>query len=164
MPQWEDAAVADDPPVQSHLGAYALCVDEAGRVLLARMCTGPDRGRWTLPGGGVEPGEHPDHAVLRELHEETGLTSPAPGPVLGIFSTVYERSTMRPGGPVHHVGIVYDVRAVDLDGTLTHEQDGSTDRCAWHGPTEAAHLPLVPLATFGLQLAWGRAPTPLPPN
>lgn len=149
--------MAADPSPRRHLGAYALCVDPAGRVLLARFGTGADRGRWTLPGGGVEPGEHPDQAVLRELYEETGLTCPAPGPVLGIFSAIYEQSPARPHGPIHHVGIVYDVR--DTDGALTHEQHGSTDRCAWHSPGEAALLPLVSLAAFGLQLAWGEAPT-----
>ena len=154
--------MADDLPPQRHLGAYALCVDPAGRVLLARMGTGADRGRWTLPGGGVEPGEHPDQAVLRELYEETGLVCAAPGPVLGIFSTVYEQSAARPSGPVHHVGIVYDVRSVD--GPLTYEQHGSTDRCGWHSQSEAARLPLVPLAAFGLRLAWGESPAPLPPR
>jgi 8-oxo-dGTP pyrophosphatase MutT (NUDIX family) len=29
---------------------------------------------WTLPGGGVEPGEAPSQGILRELKEETGLS------------------------------------------------------------------------------------------
>lgn len=28
---------------------------------------------WVLPGGGIDPGESPEEAVCRELHEETGL-------------------------------------------------------------------------------------------
>ena len=31
--------------------------------------------RWLQPGGHIEPGEHPIQAALREVNEETGLTS-----------------------------------------------------------------------------------------
>ncbi|MFO7249132.1 MAG: NUDIX hydrolase [Actinomycetes bacterium] len=40
-------------------------------MLLAHRI-GHDRPRWTLPGGGVEPGEDPYDAAIREVAEETG--------------------------------------------------------------------------------------------
>jgi 8-oxo-dGTP diphosphatase len=59
---------------ETRLGAYAFCIRGDGAVLLVRMAPdSPDAGSWTLPGGGVQFGEHPDDAVLRELREETGL-------------------------------------------------------------------------------------------
>jgi ADP-ribose pyrophosphatase YjhB (NUDIX family) len=134
------------------LGAYALCLDPSQRLLLARMAIGPDTGRWTLPGGAVEFGEHPNDTVLRELSEEAGVEGVTPGRVVGIYSRTYERTDERPSGPFHHVGIVYEVEGVGPD--LIHEQGGSTDRCEWFTRDDAALLPLIPLATFGLNLAW----------
>ena len=52
------------------LGVAALVEDGEGRVLLVRHTYNPG---WRLPGGGVNRGEPPDQAALRELREEVGL-------------------------------------------------------------------------------------------
>jgi 8-oxo-dGTP diphosphatase len=52
------------------LGAFAIIFDAQSRVLL---CHRRDMDAWNLPGGGVERGELPTEAVLREVKEETGL-------------------------------------------------------------------------------------------
>ena len=53
--------------------ANAVCVDEQGRVLLARRAYEPDKGRWDVPGGFLEEAEHPLDGVRRELREEAGI-------------------------------------------------------------------------------------------
>ncbi len=52
------------------IGAFAVIFDAEGRVLL---CHRRDMDMWNLPGGGVESGELPTEAVIREVKEETGL-------------------------------------------------------------------------------------------
>ena len=52
------------------LGAFALIFDEQNRVLLVHR---RDMDMWNLPGGGVEPGELPTEAAVRETREEAGL-------------------------------------------------------------------------------------------
>ena len=47
-----------------------------GRVLACRRTTPPEAaGRWEFPGGKVEPGESPEVALVRELHEELGVVA-----------------------------------------------------------------------------------------
>lgn len=50
-----------------------IITDPAGRLLLVRRAHDPEAGRWSLPGGKVEPGESVRAATAREVAEETGL-------------------------------------------------------------------------------------------
>jgi 8-oxo-dGTP diphosphatase len=54
--------------------AVAL-IDPDGRVLIAQRPPGKAMaGLWEFPGGKIEPGETPEMALIRELHEELSIT------------------------------------------------------------------------------------------
>ena len=54
-------------------------VDADRRVLIAQRPEGKTlAGLWEFPGGKVEPGERPETTLIRELHEELGITITEP--------------------------------------------------------------------------------------
>jgi 8-oxo-dGTP pyrophosphatase MutT (NUDIX family) len=55
--------------------------DSTGRLLLGKDA---ETGFWTLPGGAVDPNEHPADAAVRECFEETGLLV-RPERIVGVF-------------------------------------------------------------------------------
>ena len=75
--------------------AAAVLQREDGTFLLAQRP--PDKiwaGYWEFPGGKVEPGETPYHALVRELHEELGITVQTAYPWLTRVFT-YPHATVR---------------------------------------------------------------------
>jgi 8-oxo-dGTP diphosphatase len=134
----------DDAPTTGRLrvAAYTLCHDEHGRVLLCHIAPSVGVGDiWTLPGGGLEFGEPPAAAALRELTEETGLV----GEIIELVD-VSDRCFRPADGsePLHAIRIVYRARIVG--GTLHDELEGSTDMARWWTPEEALRLRLGELA------------------
>lgn len=98
------------------------CVfDRAGRVLMARH---GDDGLWATPGGGVDPGERPEEAVVRELREELAIEVEVRG-LVGVFGGP-EYRTVYPNG--HEVAYVIAMYACTLaSGTPVPDGDEITD-------------------------------------
>ena len=56
-----------------HSCGVSIVILRTRSVLLVRRAKGAFEGRWSFPGGMIEPGETAAEAVRRELQEETGL-------------------------------------------------------------------------------------------
>ncbi len=56
-------------------GAVAVVVEDGKFLVIRRSLTVRAPGLLCFPGGNIEPGESPEQAVIRELHEELELKS-----------------------------------------------------------------------------------------
>ena len=83
----------------------AVIVDRRGRLLLQQRSDG---GQWGLPGGSVEIGESVTDAVIREVHEETGLTVGVRR-MIGVYSDPGLQVVRYPDGNVwHYVNVCFE--------------------------------------------------------
>ncbi|MFI1767350.1 NUDIX domain-containing protein [Streptomyces sp. NPDC020800] len=98
------------------VGAAALVTDQVGRVLLVHPTYREDD-RWLLPGGVVEPGEHPHVTCRREITEELGLAN-------HLLSGVLAVNSLSPHHPDSQTGTPFpgEIRFVFDGGTLTPDQ------------------------------------------
>lgn len=124
-----DDSSAPDLPRTTRVGAYGLMTRADGvsgsQVLLVRSSAQSKlAGQWFLPGGGVEWGERPEDAVVRELREETGLEVEVEG-LLEVSSQIYDFYDEHQ----HALRIIYRVAVVG--GVLRPEPDGTTDVVEW---------------------------------
>ncbi len=123
---------------RQRIAAYGVCRDDGGKLLLARASSRLTlRGRWFLPGGGVQHGENPLESLRREIEEESGLRV-SPGPLLDVLSDV---RTIPDGTSLHTVRLIYRVES--WEGTLRPESDGTTDAVGWFTLDEVRSMPLA---------------------
>lgn len=71
--RWFDELAGRSSGFPLRRAVRGLVVDPRNRILLVRFDWPPDRSVWAPPGGGIEPGESDEQAIVRELAEECGL-------------------------------------------------------------------------------------------
>jgi ADP-ribose pyrophosphatase YjhB (NUDIX family) len=110
----------------------AIVRDDRGRLLLVQRGREPGRGRWSVPGGRIEPGESDADAVIREVAEETGLA---------VEVVRYVGSVRRPAPG----GGTFDIRdhEVRVVGAPEPTAGDDADDVRWVTRAEMARLPLV---------------------
>ena len=143
-------------PRRQRVAAYAVIV-RAGDILLARIAPAiSETEQWTLPGGGIDFGEHPDDAVVREVHEETGLSCELGRPIwIGSAHRHFDTGPHgeRGASEMHSVRIVYDAWVpADAPEPRVVEIDGSTVDARWHPvvDVESGAVPTVPMVRQAL--------------
>lgn len=119
------------PTSTQRIGAYAVVVRDDALLLTRVSAIGYPPGWWALPGGGIDQGESPSAALVRELYEETGLT-----PASVRLVDVHDVHTMALGRgdqyeDYHGIHLLY---AVDVSPDQTPrvvELEGTTDAVRW---------------------------------
>ena len=127
-------------PQRTRVAAYAI-VKNNSKVLLCRLSAQVPQwqGYWTLPGGGLDFGESPQAAMIREVFEETGITVTA-GAIVNVDSQLLTSEAE----DFHAIRLIYDANYIS--GELRFEVNGTTDQCAWFTHAEISRLNLVNLA------------------
>ncbi|MGH3307181.1 MAG: NUDIX hydrolase [Nocardioides sp.] len=147
-------------PKRQRVAAYAVIlrvgpVPTGGQeILLSRLAERITTDElWTLPGGGLDHGEDPRDAVLREVREETGLDADV-GETARVYSA-HLPGVWRDGRRVdaHALRIVYDGWvAPDAPEPRVVEVDGSTSEAAWQPVADVVdgRVPVAPLVLEAL--------------
>lgn len=115
----------------------ALLFDEPGRLLLVRQ---RESGRWSTPGGVVEPDERPADAVVRETWEETGLLV-TPRRIAAVFGGPEFIVRYPNGDEAQYVMTVFEC---DRVGGQPRPDGQETAEVAYWSLREATALPLAP--------------------
>ena len=118
-----------------YVAMKGLVVDGEGRVLIVREANTYDvttnLGKYTLPGGRIELGEHHLDGLRREMKEEVGLNVE---PLFPIHTGEW-RPTLK-GEPTQIIAVFYVCRAAGLDVILSDEHD----HYLWVDKDTAKHL------------------------
>ena len=135
--------------VKTHVGAYGILIRD-GKIALVKKARGGYKGKYDLPGGGIEHTETPIEAQHREMMEEVEGTV-IKEELLDATSTnikwLMEENVTE---DLHHIGILY---LVDIkEENLKIDADGlDSDGAVWLPIEELNEEQLSPFAWYALK-------------
>ncbi len=109
--------------------AFGVAVRD-GRIAAVRITRRGEQPYFDLPGGGIDPGETPQAAAVREFGEETSLVVRAGG-LLGLANQYMVKSD---GQPANNISTLMQVELAGEDAALKVEAD---HELVWLDPLEA---------------------------
>jgi 8-oxo-dGTP diphosphatase len=144
-------------PDHPMIGVGGVVIDN-GRTLLIRRGSAPLQGEWSIPGGLLEVGETIEHAVVRELAEETGLEVQVIE-LIEVFERIFpappsaDGTQGDPARPQYHF-VILDYLCEIRGGTIAAASDAL--EFAWAGEEELAKFNVTVAVKRVLQKAFVR--------
>lgn len=126
-----DLSTEPEPVVRQRLAAYGIVLSARGVLATQFSDRTAVPGLWGLPGGGIDPGESPSQALIREIGEETGQ-EPDISHLLDVQTDHWiGRSPSRVVEDFHAVRIIYAASCAMPSDPVVHDQGGTTAAATW---------------------------------
>lgn len=131
-----------------HLASVAIIFDTNKRVLLVRRNeprATHAHNKWSFPGGGINFGEHPKVAVIREIKEEIGIDIKLLSNEPFIISHLFE--------PEQVHAILFGYPAMYVSGKLDTKNDRETGEASWFNLSEINYSACLPQVKKMVEIA-----------
>ena len=135
--------------VKKHVGAYGILIRD-GKIALVKKARGGYKGKYDLPGGGIEHTETPIEALHREMMEEVEGTVIKEELLDATSANIKWLMEENVTEDLHHIGILY---LVDIkEENLKIDADGlDSDGAVWLPIEELNEEQLSPFAWYALK-------------
>jgi 8-oxo-dGTP pyrophosphatase MutT (NUDIX family) len=120
-----------EPEVRQRVAAYAVVLSDRGLLATEYSDRTAVSGRWGMPGGGLDDGEEPTDAVLREVHEETAQTVQVGELVRVQTSHWIGQSPHRTVQDFHAVRLIYRAHCPAPTDAEVLDTGGTTESARW---------------------------------
>ena len=113
------------------VGAAGICVNSNRQLLMVLQGKPEEEKRWSVPSGGMEPGETLEECCAREVYEETGYRCK-------VITKIHEKTGAF--GPVDYHVTYFEIEILDGQATI-HDPDGLIHEVSWKTAEQLQELP-----------------------